>query len=132
MLIIFRDLRDEATDDLLKAYHVMYCQKLACSDEEPSFQDLKEDYRISLQFAVIQALCMFVQEMHYMTQNIAKAAEEEDFPRLEQLSADMKVYELRALTLFKDLDLSQIEEDICGFTDDLESQSMSPSSFDEF
>ena len=62
---------------------------------------------------------MFVQEMHYMTQNIAKAAADEDFPLLEQLSTDMKVYELRALTLFKDLDLSQIEEDVICFSDDM-------------
>lgn len=75
---------------------------------------------------------MFVQEMHYMTQNIAKAAAEEDFSLLKQLSADMKVYELRALTLFKDLDLSQIEEDVCCCSDDAGNESMSPSSFDEF
>ena len=80
----------------------------------------------------LKALCMFVQEMHYMTQNIAKAAAEEDFSLLKQLSADMKVYELRALTLFKDLDLSQIEEDVCCCSDDAGNESMSPSSFDEF
>ena len=81
----------------------------------------------------LKALCMFVQEMHYMTQNIAKAAADEDFPLLEQLSTDMKVYELRAITLFKDLDLSQIEEDVICFSDDMiAGNEISPSSFDEF
>ena len=72
---------------------------------------------------------MFVQEMHYMTQNIAKAAEEENYTLLEELSEDLKVYELRAVTLFKELDLSQIEDDL-NFSD---IESTSPlASFDEF
>lgn len=68
---------------------------------------------------------MFVQEMHYMTQNIRNAAEEENYTLLEELSEDLKVYELRALTLFKDLDLSQIEDDL-SFNDDGDIQSTSP------
>lgn len=72
---------------------------------------------------------MFVQEMHYMTQNIAKAAEEENYTLLEELSEDLKVYELRAVTLFKELDLSQIEDDL-NFSD---IESTSPlASLDEF
>ena len=130
----------------MKVYHETYCEKLGIPDEEPTFEELKDDYRISLQFtalqvftykkvspmrylfcsfALFQALCMFVQEMHYMTQNIRNAAEEENYTLLEELSEDLKVYELRALTLFKDLDLSQIEDDL-SFNDDGDIQSTSP------
>lgn len=54
IIIFFRDLREDVTDDLLKAYYERYCEKLACPDEEPTFQELQEDYRISLQIAAIQ------------------------------------------------------------------------------
>ena len=77
-----------------------------------------------------QALCMFVQEMHYMTQNIAKALDQENTEIVEDLSERLKIYELRALTLFKDMDLSQIMDDLSGEN----TQHLSPasSSFDEF
>lgn len=73
---------------------------------------------------------MFVQEMHYMTQNIAKAIEQDNTETVEDLSEKLKLYEIRALTLFKDLDLSQIEDDLA----DCNGASLSPSSpsFDEF
>ena len=74
---------------------------------------------------------MFVQEMHYMTQNIAKAIDQDNTNTVEDLSERLKIYELRALTLFKDMDLSQIEDDL--FFDN-SAQSLSPSSpnFEEF
>ena len=73
---------------------------------------------------------MFVQEMHYMTQNIAKALDQENTEIVEDLSERLKIYELRALTLFKDMDLSQIMDDLSGEN----TQHLSPasSSFDEF
>ena len=75
---------------------------------------------------------MFVQEMHYMTQNIAKAIDQDNTNTVEDLSERLKIYELRALTLFKDMDLSQIEDDL--FFDNNSAQSLSPSSpnFEEF
>ena len=88
--------------------------------------------RISMIFT-FQALCMFVQEMHYMTQNIAKAAEEENYSLLEELSEDLKIYELRAVTLLKELDLSQIEDDLNFSDDGGDIESTSPlASLDEF
>ncbi len=51
---------------------------------------------------------MFIQEMHYMTQKIAEAVTADDTELFEDFSERLKIYELRALTLFKDLDLSQI------------------------
>ena len=73
---------------------------------------------------------MFVQEMHYMTQNIAKALDQENTEIVEDLSERLKIYELRALTLFKDIDLSQIMDDLsCENTQHL---SPASSSFDEF
>lgn len=76
---------------------------------------------------------MFVQEMHYMTQNIAKAIEQDNTETVEDLSEKLKLYEIRALTLFKDLDLSQIEDDLAD-CNKLAGGSLSPSSpsFDEF
>ena len=73
---------------------------------------------------------MFVQEMHYMTQNIAKALDQDDSKTVEDLSERLKIYEVRALTLFKDMDLSQIEDDLFPYN----AQSLSPGSptFDEF
>ena len=32
IIIFFRDLREDVTDDLLKAYYERYCEKLACPD----------------------------------------------------------------------------------------------------
>lgn len=68
--------------------------------------------------------------MHYMTQNIAKAIDKDNSETVEDLSERLKIYEIRALTLFKDLDLSQIEDDL----DNNVAGSLSPSSpsFDEF
>ena len=54
---------------------------------------------------------MFVQELHFMTQKIAEAAETNNSEAFEDLSERLRVYELRALTLFKDLDLSLIDID---------------------
>ena len=54
---------------------------------------------------------MFVQEMHYMTQNIAMASENNAESSASDWTNKLKAYEIRALTLFKDLDLSYIEED---------------------
>ena len=59
IIICFRDLREDATDDLLQAYYERYCEKLACPDEEPTFQELQEDYRISLQIVAIQVYIFF-------------------------------------------------------------------------
>ena len=75
---------------------------------------------------------MFVQEMHFMAQNIAKAARDENYPKLEQLTEDLRIYELRALTLFKDLDLTHIEENLVVNEDKYVDQSPSPASYDEF
>ena len=73
---------------------------------------------------------MFVQEMHYMTQNIAKAIDQDNLNTVEDLSERLKIYELRALTLFKDIDLSQIEDDL--FCDNAQSLSPSSPNFEEF
>ena len=73
---------------------------------------------------------MFVQEMHYMTQNIAKAIDQDNPNTVEDLSERLKIYELRALTLFKDIDLSQIEDDL--FCDNAQSLSPSSPTFEEF
>ena len=62
---------------------------------------------------------MFVQEMHYMTQNIATASENNDESSASKWTNKLKAYEIRALTLFKDLDLSQVQEDV-STTDDLD------------
>ena len=79
---------------------------------------------------LFQALCMFVQEMHYMTQNIAKALDQDDSKTVEDLSERLKIYEVRALTLFKDMDLSQIEDDL--FPNNAQSLSPGSPTFDEF
>ena len=71
---------------------------------------------------------MFVQEMHYMTENIAKSAQDKNMTSLEEWSTKLKSYEIRALTLFRDLDLSQIED----AADENEPQPASVDSFDEF
>ena len=73
---------------------------------------------------------MFVQEMHYMTQNIAKALDDDKAQIVEDLSERLKIYELRALTLFKDMDLSQIEDDL--FSNNVKSLSPGSPTFDEF
>ena len=73
---------------------------------------------------------MFVQEMHYMTQNIAKALDQDDSKTVEDLSERLKIYEVRALTLFKDMDLSQIEDDL--FPNNAQSLSPGSPTFDEF
>lgn len=54
---------------------------------------------------------MFVEELHFMTQKIAKAVEDNNHRAFEDLSDRLLVYEMRALTLFKDLDLSLIDND---------------------
>jgi len=128
------DVRQTCTNDLLKSYHKVFCETLekfgVSTEEQPSFAEIMEDYQISLQAAILQALCMFVQEMHYMTQNIAKALDQENTEIVEDLSERLKIYELRALTLFKDMDLSQIMDDLsCENTQHL---SPASSSFDEF
>lgn len=79
-------------------------------------------------FLICKALCMFVQEMHYMTENIAKSAQDKNMTSLEEWSTKLKSYEIRALTLFRDLDLSQIED----AAEDDEPQPASVESFDEF
>ena len=71
---------------------------------------------------------MFVQEMHYMTENIAKSAQDKNMTALEEWSTKLKSYEIRALTLFRDLDLSQIED----AAEEDEPQPASVESFDEF
>ena len=73
---------------------------------------------------------MFVQEMHYMTQNIAKALDRDDSKTVENLSERLKIYEVRALTLFKDMDLSQIEDDL--FPNNAQSLCPGSPTFDEF
>ena len=73
---------------------------------------------------------MFVQEMHYMTQNIAKALDQDDSKTVEDLSERLKIYEVWALTLFKDMDLSQIEDDL--FPNNAQSLSPGSPTFDEF
>ena len=73
---------------------------------------------------------MFVQEMHYMTQKIAKALDQDDSQTVEDLSERLKIYEVRALTLFKDMDLSQIEDDL--FLNNTQSLSPGSPTFDEF
>ena len=79
-------------------------------------------------FLICKALCMFVQEMHYMTENIAKSAQDKNMTSLEEWSTKLKSYEIRALTLFRDLDLSQIED----AAEEDEPQPASVESFDEF
>ena len=49
-------------------------------------------------------------------------------PLLDEWTDKLKSYEIRALTLFKDLDLNQIEEDF----DEQNDQQVSVGSFDEF
>ena len=49
-------------------------------------------------------------------------------PLLDEWTDKLKSYEIRALTLFKDLDLNQIEEDF----DEQNDQQASVGSFDEF
>ena len=73
---------------------------------------------------------MFVQEMHYMTQNIAKASNQDDNETVEDLSDRLRIYEVRALTLFKDVDLTQIKDDI--FCENAINVSPASPSFDEF
>lgn len=54
------DVRDDATNDLLKSYHQVYCQTLnkfaIPTEDHPSFKELLEDYQISLQVAVLQVI----------------------------------------------------------------------------
>jgi hypothetical protein len=79
-----------------------------------------------------QALCLFVQEMHFITQAIAKATLDENHSVVDDLSDKLKIYEIRALTLLKDLDLSQIEEDLAvDATDDETGDNRTASSFEE-
>ena len=51
------DVRDDSTEELLKNYHEIYVKTLAEIDTkipQPSLEELKEDYQISLQFATLQ------------------------------------------------------------------------------
>ena len=100
------------------------------SQQTKTNTDVEHIDQFNLYPPFFQALCMFVQEMHYMTQNIAKALDQENTEIVEDLSERLKIYELRALTLFKDMDLSQIMDDLSGEN----TQHLSPasSSFDEF
>ena len=68
--------------------------------------------------------------MHYMTQKIAEAVTADDTKLFEDLSERLKIYELRALTLFKDLDLSQIEESDNNADQQFSSVTPSTSSFE--
>ena len=132
------EVREDGTTDLLNSYLEVFNLTLekfnVSADEKLTLPELLEDYQISLQVAVLQALCMFVQEMHYMTQNIAKAVDQNNSDEVDDLSERLKIYELRALTLFKDLDLSQIEDDLGCAGSEMDPTSLSPSSpaFDEF
>ena len=75
---------------------------------------------------------MFVQEMHYMTQNIATASENNDDSSAFEWTNKLKAYEIRALTLFKDLDLSQVNEDVSTDDIDVLQKSSVEDCFDEF
>jgi hypothetical protein len=57
----------------------------------------------SLPFALLQSVIMFVLELQFIDANLAK---EKDDAKLEHLSERLKVYEFRALNLFRDIDLT--------------------------
>ena len=76
-------------------------------------------------------LCTVISWIFYQNNNeylTITAAEDKNMPLLDEWTDKLKSYEIRALTLFKDLDLNQIEEDF----DEQNDQQASVGSFDEF
>ena len=60
-------LRSESTSEILQLYHDTYCDTLAELSPElraPSIDELEEDYHQSSEYALLQAIVMFVQQMH--------------------------------------------------------------------
>ena len=53
-------------------------------------------------FALLQSVMMFVLELQFIDDNLSK---EKDDAKLEHLTERLRVYEFRALNLFRDIDL---------------------------
>merc|ERR1711974_38417 len=74
-------LRSESTSEILRLYHETYCQTLAELSpdlEAPSLNQLEVDYNRSLEYAILQAIGMFIQQMHQyntLIENLSKPLE---------------------------------------------------------
>lgn len=132
------DIREDYTNQILEMYHQTFCEtlhKLAPKCVLPTLKELQQDYKESLQYALLQALCMLVAEMHFMTNTISKAGDDE----VDDLSDRLKIYEVRALSLFHGIDLCELEDEdddhtfgACNNSDsDMDEYSMSPGNFDD-
>lgn len=123
-------LRAEHTRDILSSYHKTLCEHLeqmTSTVTPPTLDELEKDYYHSLEYALVQAICMLVQQMHCKTSEIDELsqslieettgttmdtdmASEEHRRTYHAALETLKKYERRALNICRDLDLEHVEK----------------------
>jgi len=104
-------LRKKYLDDILRSYYSTFCETLATLNADLlnckglTFEDFYADYKISTKGAFMQAVCVLVQEMEHIGQQLdpdngKKASQSE-------LGETLRIYERRALNLMNDKVLNE-------------------------
>lgn len=94
-------LRTECLNTILQEYFSIFCQTLEQLGVDVSgkmtFEDFYSDYKISLEGAFLQTVCVLVLEMQYLEQKLQESSSKEDSD-MEML----RLFEKRALNLLND------------------------------
>ena len=98
---------------LLETYHEAFCATLRSLEPkcpEPTFSELEQDFKRSSKDALLQAICMFVQEMQYLDgQMVGSAAITRDGSTTVTGCAEaLQLYERRAMNLLTSIDLGSL------------------------
>ncbi|XP_059090470.1 uncharacterized protein LOC131886221 [Tigriopus californicus] len=99
----------EGQTKVLKAYHTSFCstlKNLMPKCKPPSFSALQVDFLQTVRDALMQSICIFVQEMEFMENAITKTAGQD-----VELVNKMQIYERRAMNLLLGIDFASLPRD---------------------
>ena len=97
-------LRQEFLVDILKTYHTIFCKSLnilgvnTADCQGLSYEEFFADYAMSTKGAFLQSVCVLVQEMSFMKNQMT----EDGDSATEEQELSLTVYERRALNLMND------------------------------
>jgi len=99
------EIRKDNLDVILKLYYSTFCETLQLLDVEllkkVTYEEFYRDYTISTKGAFMQAVCVLVQEMHFLEDQLT-----EDRENLQEIADTLAVYESRALNMMNDVTLN--------------------------
>merc|ERR1719309_1740381 len=94
-------LRTEFLDIILKLYYESFCDTLKLLDanlcEKVTYEEFYTDYELSTKGAFMQAVCVLVQEMQFLGNQLT-----ENKNNMQEIADTLAVYESRALNVMND------------------------------